>query len=94
MNKEIERIERKLNKALEKEKKLKQDLENLSLEQELNQEEIIQLRKKRRDIAQETNSISDDEAYQLFQVLSSKKLSVSEALKALQKSAHPQEGDN
>jgi predicted nucleic acid-binding Zn-ribbon protein len=91
MNKELEKIERKLNKALDKEKKIKQDLENLTLEQELNQEEISQLRKKRRDIAQESTSITDDEAYQLFQTLSSKKLSISEALKALQKN---QEGNN
>ena len=50
MNKEIEKIERKLKKALDKEKKIKQELENLTLEQEVNQEEILQLRKKRRDI--------------------------------------------
>lgn len=91
MNKEIEKIERKLNKALDKEKKLKQEIENLTLEQEVNQEEISKLRKKRRDIAQESTAISDDEAYQLFQALSSKKLSVSEALKALQSN---QEGNN
>ncbi|AWN67115.1 hypothetical protein LL14B4_12990 (plasmid) [Lactococcus lactis subsp. lactis] len=95
MNKEIEKIERKLKKALDKEKKIKQELENLTLEQEVNQEEILQLRKKRRDIAQESTSITDDEAYQLYQALSSKKLSVSEAIKALQNkpSNHP-EGNN
>lgn len=91
MNKEIEKIERRLNKALDKEKKLKQEIENLTLEQEVNQEEISKLRKKRRDIAQESTAISDDEAFQLFQALSSKKLSVSEALKALQSN---QEGNN
>lgn len=91
MNKEIEKIERKLNKALDKEKKLKQEIENLTLEQEVNQEEISKLRKKRRDIAQESTAISDDEAFQLFQALSAKKLSVSEALKALQSN---QEGNN
>ncbi|MEL0453451.1 hypothetical protein AAAQ13_06640 [Lactococcus lactis subsp. lactis] len=85
MNKELEKIERKLNKALDKEKKINQDIENLTLEQELIQEEISKLRKKRRDIAQENTSITDDEAYQLFQTLSSKKISISEALKALQK---------
>jgi len=84
MNKEIEKIERKLNKALDKEKKLKQEIENLTLEQEVNQEEISKLRKKRRDIAQESTAISDDEAYQLFQALS-------EALKALPSN---QEGNN
>lgn len=73
MNKELEKIERKLNKALDKEKKINQDIENLTLEQELIQEEISKLRKKRRDIAQENTSITDDEAYQLFQTLSSKK---------------------
>jgi seryl-tRNA synthetase len=95
MNKEIEKIERKLKKALDKEKKIKQELENLTLEQEVNQEEILQLRKKRRDIAQESTSITDDEAYQLFQALSSKELSVSEAIKALQNKPknHP-EGNN
>ncbi len=95
MNKEIEKIERKLKKALDKEKKIKQELENLTLEQEVNQDEILQLRKKRRDIAQESTSITDDEAYQLYQALSSKKLSVSEAIKALQNkpSNHP-EGNN
>ncbi|MDG4963955.1 hypothetical protein [Lactococcus lactis] len=91
MNKELEKIERKLNKALDKEKKINQDIENLTLEQELIQEEISKLRKKRRDIAQENTSITDDEAYQLFQTLSSKKISISEALKALQKN---QEGNN
>lgn len=91
MNKEIEKIERRLNKALDKERKLKQEIENLTLEQEVNQEEISKLRKKRRDIAQESTAISDDEAYQLFKALSSKKLSVSEALKALQSN---QEGNN
>ncbi|KST79082.1 hypothetical protein E34_1033 [Lactococcus lactis subsp. lactis] len=91
MNKELEKIERKLNKALDKEKKINQDIENLTLEQELIQEEISKLRKKRRDIAQENTSITDDEAYQLFQTLSSKKMSISEALKALQKN---QEGNN
>lgn len=91
MNKEIEKIERKLNKFLDKDKKLKQELEKLMLEQEINQEEISKLRKKRRDIAQESTAISDDEAYQLFQALSSKKLSVSEALKVLQSN---QEGTN
>lgn len=84
MNKEIEKIERKLNKALDKEEKLKQEIENLTLEREVNQDEISKLRKKRRDIAQESTAISDDEAFQLFQALSAKKLSVSEALKALQ----------
>ena len=95
MNKEIEKIERKLKKALDKENKIKQEIENLTLEQEVNQEEILQLRKKRRDIAQESTSITDDEAYQLYQALSSKKLSVSEAIKALQNkpSNHP-EGNN
>lgn len=95
MNKEIEKIERKLKKALDKEKKIKQELENLTLEQEVSQDEILQLRKKRRDIAQESTSITDDEAYQLYQALSSKKLSVSEAIKALQNkpSNHP-EGNN
>ena len=92
MNKELEKIERKLNKALDKEKKINQDIENLTLEQELIQEEISKLQvKKRRDIAQENTSITDDEAYQLFQTLSSKKISTSEALKALQKN---QEGNN
>ena len=91
MNKELEKIERKLNKALDKEKKINQDIKNLTLEQELIQEEISKLRKKRRDIAQENTSITDDEAYQLFQTLSSKKISISEALKALQKN---QEGNN
>lgn len=91
MNKELEKIERKLKKALDKEKKINQDIENLTLEQELIQEEISKLRKKRRDIAQENTSITDDEAYQLFQTLSSKKISISEALKALQKN---QEGNN
>lgn len=91
MNKELEKIERKLNKALDKEKKINQDIENLTLEQELIQEEISKLRKKRRDTAQENTSITDDEAYQLFQTLSSKKISISEALKALQKN---QEGNN
>lgn len=91
MNKELEKIERKLNKGLDKEKKINQDIENLTLEQELIQEEISKLRKKRRDIAQENTSITDDEAYQLFQTLSSKKISISEALKALQKN---QEGNN
>ncbi|MFK5290639.1 MAG: hypothetical protein ACLT12_01990 [Lactococcus lactis] len=91
MNKELEKIERKLNKALDKEKKINQDIENITLEQELIQEEISKLRKKRRDIAQENTSITDDEAYQLFQTLSSKKISISEALKALQKN---QEGNN
>ncbi|WP_349652098.1 hypothetical protein [Lactococcus lactis] len=91
MNKELEKIERKLNKALDKEKKINQDIENLTLEQELIQEEISKLRKKRRDIAQENTSITDDEAYRLFQTLSSKKISISEALKALQKN---QEGNN
>ena len=91
MNKELEKIERKLNKALYKEKKINQDIENITLEQELIQEEISKLRKKRRDIAQENTSITDDEAYQLFQTLSSKKISISEALKALQKN---QEGNN
>lgn len=91
MNKELEKIERKLNKALDKEKKINQDIENLTLEQELIQEEISKLRKKRRDIAQENTSITDDEAYQLFQTLSSKKISIFEALKALQKN---QEGNN
>jgi predicted nucleic acid-binding Zn-ribbon protein len=91
MNKELEKIERKLNKALDKEKKINQDIENLTLEQELIQEEISKHRKKRRDIAQENTSITDDEAYQLFQTLSSKKISISEALKALQKN---QEGNN
>ena len=91
MNKELEKIERKLNKDLDKEKKINQDIENLTLEQELIQEEISKLRKKRRDIAQENTSITDDEAYQLFQTLSSKKISISEALKALQKN---QEGNN
>lgn len=91
MNKELEKIERKLNKALDKEKKINQDIENLTVEQELIQEEISKLRKKRRDIAQENTSITDDEAYQLFQTLSSKKISISEALKALQKN---QEGNN
>ncbi|MCU5753978.1 hypothetical protein OBG91_11565 [Lactococcus lactis] len=43
------------------------------MEQELIQEEISKHRKKRRDIAQENTSITDDEAYQLFQTLSSKK---------------------
>lgn len=33
MNKELEKIERKLNKALDKEKKINQDIENLTLEQ-------------------------------------------------------------
>ncbi|PCS15657.1 hypothetical protein RU92_GL001616 [Lactococcus cremoris subsp. tructae] len=61
------------------------------MEQEVNQEEISQLRKKRRDIAQETTSITDDEAYQIFQTLSSNKLSVSDALKALQNNP---EGNN
>ena len=95
MNKEIEKIERKLKKALDKEKKIKHELENLTLEQEVNQEEILQLRKKRRDIAQESTLITDDEAYQLFQALSSKELSVSEAIKALQNKPknHP-EGNN
>ncbi|MCW2280154.1 hypothetical protein [Lactococcus lactis] len=91
MNKEIEKIERKLNKFLDKDKKIKQELEKLMLEQEINQEEISKLRKKRRDIAQESTAISDDEAFQLFQALSSKKLSVSEALKVLQSN---QEGTN
>lgn len=91
MNKELEKIERKLNKALDKEKKINQDIENITLEQELIQEEISKLRKKRRDIAQENTSITDDEAYQLFQTLSSKKISIYEALKALQKN---QEGNN
>ncbi len=88
MNKELEKIERK---PLDKEKKINQDIENITLEQELIQEEISKLRKKRRDIAQENTSITDDEAYQLFQTLSSKKISISEALKALQKN---QEGNN
>ena len=91
MNKEIEKIERKLNKALDKEEKLKQEIENLTLEREVNQDEISKLRKKRRDVAQESTAISDDEAFQLFQALSTKKLSVSEALKALQSN---QEGNN
>lgn len=95
MNKEIEKIERKLKKALDKEKKIKQELENLTLEKEVNQDEISQLRKKRRDIAQESTSITDDEAYQLFQALSSKELSVSEAIKALQnKPKNNPEGNN
>ncbi|MCE2141735.1 hypothetical protein GRC93_15055, partial [Streptococcus thermophilus] len=49
----------------------------------------------RRDIAQESTLITDDEAYQLFQALSSKELSVSEAIKALQNKPknHP-EGNN
>ncbi|MGX7012612.1 hypothetical protein [Lactococcus cremoris] len=91
MNKELEKIERRLKKALDKENKIKQEIENLTLEQEVNQEEISQLRKKRRDIAQETTSITDDEAYQIFQTLSSNKLSVSDALKALQNNP---EGNN
>lgn len=95
MNKELEKIEKKLRKALDKEEKLKKDINSLTFEQEVNQEELLKLRKQRRDIAQESTSITDDEAYQLFQALSSKKLSVSEAIKALQnkQTNHP-EGNN